>query len=152
MNNSFVKNWNEERRSAPRHKIGSESSILITAVGDSAGNKESCFVLQGRLRDVSLSGVAIIISFKDMIELKSLGNDLTLHLLLPLSVKAIELDATPVRYEPLDGKGAGRILVGARITNMKGRDRILFMEFINRLEPGTKLELQVQMQASVRTV
>ena len=151
MNDSFEKNWtDEERRSAPRHKIELDSSILITAIDNTAETTEPCFVLQGRLRDVSLSGLAIIISFKDMIELKLLGDDLTLHLLLPLTVKAIELDATPVRYEPLDGKG--RVLVGARITNMKGRDRILFMEFINRLEPGRKLELQVQMQASVRTV
>ena len=121
----------EERRQTPRHKNELKSLIQITAISNSAEVKEPLFVLQGQLLDVSLSGLAMTISLNNVGELKLLEEDLSVHLLLSLPVKAIELDATVVRYRSLVGSRTVQILVGARITNMKERDRRLFMEFIN---------------------
>jgi hypothetical protein len=121
----------EERRAAPRHKNEFKSSVQITAISNAAEVKEPLFVLQGQLLNVSLSGLAMTISLNNAGELKLLEEDLTLHLLLSLPVKAIELDATVVRYKPLVGSKTEQVLVGAHITNIKERDRRLFMEFIN---------------------
>jgi hypothetical protein len=55
-----------------------------------------------------------------------------IRLLLPLPVKAIELEVSPVRYQPLGE--AEKVLMGAFITDMKGSDRVIFMEFINDYE------------------
>lgn len=57
---------------APRYKIELESSILVTAVETSGA--EEYFFFQGQLRDVSISGLAIMISDKDKTELDRLGN------------------------------------------------------------------------------
>lgn len=121
-----------ERRAAPRHKVNLRASVIITAVtmNTQAGESEdaeSYFVLQGQLLDVSKTGLALIVSRSDARELKRLGDDIVFRLLLPLPVEAIELEAAPVRYRQMDG--TDRILVGAVITNMNGRDRILFMDF-----------------------
>jgi hypothetical protein len=125
---------NQEQRAAPRYAINLKSSVLITAIRNSADDKKSYLVLQGHLRDVSMTGLALIISYDDMRELEMFGDDLIMHLLLPLPVEAIELEAAPVRYQRLDESEKGKVLVGAQITNMKGRDRILFMDFIREGE------------------
>ena len=90
--------------------------------------------MQGQLLDVSVSGLALIISNDDMLKLNELGDELKLRLLLPLPAQAIELEAVPVRYQKLNEGKAGKILLGAQITDMSGRDRILFMDFIHQYE------------------
>lgn len=65
----------EEQRRAPRHKIELKSSVLITVISYSADDKESYFVLQAQLLNVSISGLALIISNADMQALKRLGNN-----------------------------------------------------------------------------
>lgn len=69
-----------------------------------------------------------------MKELGIFGMDWVIQLLLPLPSGAIELEVTPVRYQRLDETEMDEILVGTHITNMSGRDRVLFMEFIHECE------------------
>ena len=136
MNNSDEKSVSgNERRAATRHEISLSSSVLITASSGSADAKEPYLFLQGQLLDVSRSGLALIISTDDMRELQMLGSDPLLRLLLPLPTKAIELEASPVRFEHQEDENAEvSVLMGAHITNMSSRDRILFMKFINDYE------------------
>ena len=139
-------NFNEERRVAARHKVNLKASVIITAVGRAAkagkqeeeddDDAESYLILQGQLLDVSRTGLALIISNADARELGKLADDLVFRLLLPLPAQAIELEAVPVRRQRLETSKTGRILVGASITNMSGRDRVLFMDFIDRFEDG----------------
>lgn len=128
---------NKERRIAPRHRVNLQAPVLISAISNYAKDNEPYFVLRGRLCDVSLSGIAIIVSRKDRLELEQLGDAITLRLLLPLPVQAIELDAMPVRYQRLNEGEESDVLIGAQITNMNGRDRILFMDFIYEFETGS---------------
>jgi hypothetical protein len=128
----LIADW--ERRAAPRYKIELHSSVLITAFGSSADDKESCLVLQGQMLDVSISGLGLIVSNADIKELIKLGKDSVMRLLLPLPKKAIELEAVPVRYQQLDKKDADKVLIGALIRDMNGSDRILFMQFIREGE------------------
>ena len=135
MNNFYKETISgEDRRIASRYKINLKSSVLITAIQNSADEEEIYLILQGQLRDVSMTGLALIISYDDMQELTIFGEDSLLRLLLPLPVQAIELEAFPVRYQWLDESQNGEVLIGAQITNMNGRDRILFMEFIRENE------------------
>ena len=122
----------EAKQIAPRHQVNLRSSVLITALA--ADESEDYYVLQGQLLDVSVSGLALIISNDDMLKLNELGDELKLRLLLPLPAQAIELEAVPVRYQKLNEGKAGKILLGAQITDMSGRDRILFMDFIHQYE------------------
>lgn len=125
----------QERRAASRHKVNLDASVIITAVKPAAGDaSESYHILQAQLLDVSRTGLGLIISNSDIQQLKAFGDDLTFRLLLPLPAEAIELEAVPVRYERLNETETRRIVVGANVTNMKGRDRVLFMDFINRFE------------------
>lgn len=143
--NEFYKQINPstDRRIASRYRINLKSSVLITAIQISADGEESYLILQGQLRDVSVTGLALTISYDDMQELTVFGEDSLLRLLLPLPNQAIELEAFPVRYEWLDNSETNEVLVGAQITNMKGRDRVIFMDFIleNELAQTSEQEL-----------
>ncbi len=143
INDSSKEPGSKERRAAPRYKIELKSSVLITIISNSATDKESYLVLQAQLLDVSTSGLALIISSADMIELRELGNDSMIRLLLPLPKKAIELEAIPVRYQQLDKNKDDKILLGAQITNMNSFDRILFMEFIREGEEAYRRKVNV---------
>lgn len=141
MSDDFGRNAMQvsERRIAPRHKVRLRASVLITAVARDSrddGDEEQYFALQGQLLDISRSGLAIIISGEDRQELKSLGKDtIVLQLLLPLPARAIELEAVPARFAEINLREKKKVLLGAHITRMSERDRILFEDFISRCEP-----------------
>lgn len=124
----------KERRVAPRYKISLKAPVLITAITGATVDKEQYFVLRGQTLDVSISGLALIIPNSDWREIERLGRDCLLRLLLPLPSEAIELEVSPVRFQLLNESERGEILVGTHIINMKGRDRILFMEFVRDCE------------------
>lgn len=118
---------------APRHKVNLEGSVLMTAVAQNEDGEEQYLALQGNLLDVSRSGLALIISDEDHCELEALGNKTVLQLLLPLPVQAIELEVVPVRSEQLP-QSKNKVLIGAQIVKMSGRDQILFTDFIDQYE------------------
>lgn len=62
----------KERRAAPRHFAELREPVLITAVGLSVSDAEACLFLRGRTHDVSISGLAIIISDDDRQESQSI--------------------------------------------------------------------------------
>ncbi|HEV2705428.1 MAG TPA: response regulator [Pyrinomonadaceae bacterium] len=119
-----------ERRIAPRHKARLESSVLMIAAKETAaGHKEQMLTLTGYTHDISESGVGLIVAAEDMEALDSLGATYTLRLVLTLPKGPVELLITPVRYQQLE---EGReYLIGAQITDMSGRDRVRYMEYIS---------------------
>jgi hypothetical protein len=126
------KSINTEQRAAPRYKINLERSILVTAINHQESGEEVYYVLQALLLDVSLSGLALIVSSTDAVELRQMGDALIMQMLLPLPVKSIELEVEVVRYKLLEDNED--FLIGAHITDMSGSDRIIFMEFIRERE------------------
>ena len=121
----------EEKRQSPRYRIDLRSSVLVTAV--KIADEAEYVVLQGQLLDVSLSGLALVVSEEDIAELNKLGADIRLQLLLPLPGEAIAVEAMPMRYQKLAATEKSQVLIGAQITNMSGRDRIVFINFIHGL-------------------
>ena len=128
------KNKIAERRAAPRFKVNLKASVLIMIVWEGSVENERFLPLVGQTRDVSQSGIAVLISKGDLAEIEKLAGDWIMKLLLPLPSGSIELEAEPRRFQPFDERDAGKVLVGAHITNMSGRDRIVFIEFIRECE------------------
>lgn len=128
----------KERRAAPRHIAELKAPVLITAIGLSGRDTEECLFMHGRTHDVSVSGLALIISNEDRQELSRLGNEWVMHLLLPLPKEAIEIEVTPVRFQPFASGKTGEILVGAHITRINDRERVLFLDFIHECEASQR--------------
>jgi len=125
-----------DRRIAPRHKARLETNVLIIAAQETAeGHKEEMLTLTGYTYDISESGVGLVVSAEDKKALDNLGSACTLRLVLTLPKGPIELVITPVRHQRLDeGK---EYLIGAQITDMSGRDRVRFMEYISEQSSET---------------
>lgn len=122
-----------ERRIALRYKVRLETRVLMIAERQDEGGLEEVLPLSGYTRDVSESGLALIVTGKDMAALSALGEGYTLRLVLTLPAGPIQLTVTPVRYQRLEEAEGAAFLVGAQVSDMCGRDRVLFMEFIRDL-------------------
>lgn len=126
-----------DRRVATRHIANLKAPVLITAICTGADNREQCLFLQGRTADVNLTGVALIISSEDWQELESFGNEWVMRLLLPLPDEAIELEVTPVRFQPTASERSDHVLIGAQISRIGERERAVFMKFIRDCESSS---------------
>lgn len=122
-----------ERRAAPRYKVRLETRVLMIAERETGGGDADVLPLSGYTRDISESGLAVIITSRDMDALSALGEDYTLRLVVTLPAGPVQLTVAPARYQRLGETETADFLVGAQITDMSGRDRVLFMEFIRGL-------------------
>ena len=126
-----------ERRAAPRYKVRLETRALMIAEREAEGGEGDVLPLSGYTRDISESGLALIIESEDMDALSSFGEGYTLRLVLTLPSGPIQLTVTPVRYQRAGETMDAGFLIGAQITDMSGRDRVMFMEFIHHLADRT---------------
>lgn len=122
-----------ERRIAPRHEIRIETRVLLMAVREAESEKEEVLLLTGYTYDISDGGLALIVNEKDMIALSDFAHTYKLRLMLTLPTGPMELIVTPVRTQRFGEVEQGEYLVGTRITDMSGRDRVLFMQYIRDL-------------------
>jgi CheY-like chemotaxis protein len=120
----------DERRGAPRLEAHLEARVLMIAEreGESAG--EEVLALSGYARDVSESGLALVVSEQEADEVFSLGEGSLLRMTLPLPGGPVGLTAKPVRREQVS---EGVCVIGAQITDMSGRDRVIFMNYLREL-------------------
>jgi len=98
-----------------------------------SGGAEHTLPLMGYTRDISETGVALVVAAKNASMLSSLGQGYTLQLVLTLPAGPVELEVTPARYEQINegGSPAGaRTLIGARITRISDEDRARFTEYL----------------------
>ncbi|MBC7912393.1 MAG: response regulator [Pyrinomonadaceae bacterium] len=128
----------DNRRTAPRYQIEVEarmSSVLVfNKKPDDDDEEEEMLMVAGYTHDISESGLGIIVPEGSLEEDVVLGS--TFHVVLGLSMGSLSIEATAVRYQSLTPeKGC---LIGARITNMSGRDRVLFLQYLHML--GSKSE------------
>jgi hypothetical protein len=127
--------FNTERRAAPRRNVKLEFRVLVVATKTTAEGKEHALPLIGYTRDISESGLALLVSAKSMSVLYSLGQNYTLQLVLTLPTGPVELEAVPARYQHIkDGEAGSHILIGAQITKISDEDRKRFVEYLNLFE------------------
>jgi hypothetical protein len=127
--------FNKERRAAPRREVKLEFRVLLMAKKTRADGEEQMLPLVGYTRNVSESGLALLISAKSMGVLYSLGTSYTLQLVLTLPGGSVEMEITPVRYQHINEGSAGSlILIGAQITTMSDEDRARFVQYLGTFQ------------------
>jgi len=120
-----------ERRIAPRHEVKLETRVLMLAEGEADGGV--VLTLSGHTRDVSESGLGLVVTANDRRALADLGDGYTLRLVLTVPSGPVELTVTPVRFEKLGQSEDEDFLIGASIIDMSGRDRVRFMGYVREL-------------------
>lgn len=127
--------FNIERRAAPRRNIKLEFRVLLVATKMNAEGEEQTMPLIGYTRDVSQSGLALLVSAKSMSVLYGLGHNYKLQLVLTLPTGPIELEVTPVRYQHInEGRAGSFILIGAQITRIDDEDRTRFIKYLDSFQ------------------
>ncbi|HEX8847349.1 MAG TPA: PilZ domain-containing protein [Pyrinomonadaceae bacterium] len=135
------------RRRAPRYITHLEAGLALRVslpnTGSSARTPGKALRLSGYTRDISETGLAIIVP-TIRIEGQYITNDnRTLRIMLKLPTGPVEILAKPVRYSPLedDAKDTG-YLVGVQITGMSDDDRARFNAYIQTLTRKTEVRSQ----------
>jgi hypothetical protein len=124
----------EDRRQSPRLDANLEArlefSVLLREAETNEGGVQHLRAVAGHTMNISEAGLAVMLYAQNIDEQYLLGAEgsMAIELDLPNGL-AIELQATPVRYEKRD-EG---YLIGARISEMSERDRGLFKEYLNEL-------------------
>ena len=124
-----------ERRAAPRREVKLEFRVLLIATKTSAEGEEQMLPLIGYTRNVSESGLALLVSAKNMSVLYSLGYSYTLQLVLTLPAGSVEMEVSPVRYQHIkESSGGSLILIGAHITKISDEDRTRFVQYLRSFQ------------------
>ena len=121
-----------DRRRAPRYRVRLPLSVtLIDAPPVIPGGRRK-LSLDGYTRDVSATGLAIIVPAIRIGDRYLTGEDRQLRISLELPTGPVELVALPVRHEQLDAEEANDVgfLIGVQIAEMSREDRERFERFI----------------------
>ncbi len=129
------------RRAAPRYTTHLDAALILSvSVGAGAGgnrvDKEGGGLrLAGYTRDISQTGLAIIVPAIHIGGQYLTSQNRMLEITLRLPGGHIQLQATPVRYSPLeeDAKDTGYV-IGVRITSMPPRDRARYDAYLDKMK------------------
>ncbi len=125
------------RRRAPRHKMRLPLSLSLLDLRPKANGANRSPALEGYTRDVSETGLALIIPAIRIGEHYLTGEDRTLSILLEFPTGPIQMSVVPVRYERLDESETEKgYLVGVSITEMSDDDRARFVAHMRKLTKG----------------
>jgi DNA-binding response OmpR family regulator len=119
----------EYRRTAPRYQAQVEARLSIVLVfegeQDEQGEDEM-LMIAGYTHDISESGLGIIVPEGSLDEQTIIGA--TFHIVLGLETGPLDIEAKAARCQRLENEKG--YLIGAQITNMNGRDRVLFLQYL----------------------
>lgn len=112
----------EQRRAAPRHRAQCEVRLILSqsvVSTEAAGRTSGPLTIPGRTRDISATGIALIVASPRLVDLYFSGENFPLLIELQLPTGAIQIDAVTVRCEDLGKKGAeAGCLIAVRIVEM----------------------------------
>lgn len=124
----------DDRRQAPRLEANLQArlefSVLLREADAGTDGVQHLRACAGHTLNLSVGGLAVVLHAQNIDEEYLLGGDgsMAIELDLPNGL-AIEIQATPVRYEKLE-EG---YLIGAKISQMSERDRELFEEYLEEI-------------------
>jgi hypothetical protein len=126
------------RRVAPRYVTHLEAGLALSVSLSKAkpGEQDAGqqLKLAGYTRDISATGLAIIVPTIRIGGQYLTGENRTLAIVLKLPTGQVQIKGTPVRYSPLDEEGTDTgYLVGVQITSMSDEDRALFNAYLDTL-------------------
>ena len=126
------------RRRAPRYltHLEAELALSVSMPNAKAGRKGTGqpLKLAGYSRDVSATGLALIVPTIRVGGQYITGENRTLEIMLKLPTGDVQVRATPVRYNPLEEDGADTgYLIGVQIIWMSDEDRKRFDAYLATL-------------------
>ena len=134
--------YENDRRSAPRHRTQLAIRVLVLVTKKMAENLESVLTCTGYTHNISESGLALIISARSINETFLDKGDCKMQVVLTLPVGSVEITAIPVRYEYVLGgeTNSGQdvptddgFLVGMFITEISPEARARYLEYIREI-------------------
>ena len=131
-----VTNFVETHKHAPRRAVILTSRISLagkrqTGSGPLPSSLTLRPTLKGRTRDLSASGLALVLPAVHLGGLYFTDGERRLCVALDLERKTVEMEVVPVRYEKLEDDSG--YLVGVKILTMSETDRIGYDDFLNAL-------------------
>jgi PilZ domain len=118
-----------DRRRAPRYRMRLPFTLSLPDARSNRGGARSAPVIEGFTRDVSETGLALILPAIRIGEHYLTGSGSSLHLTLEFPTGPLQMVVTPVRYERLDENETEKgYLIGVSITEMSDPDRARFNE------------------------
>ena len=126
------------RRRAPRYRTHLEAGLALTVSVPGArarvAHAGEPLKLAGYTRDISATGLAIIVPSIRIGGNYITGENRTLQILLKLPGGVVKIYGTPVRYSPLDEDATDTgYLVGVHIERMSDEDRAHFDAYIEKM-------------------
>ena len=127
------------RRTAPRRYAQHEARLEFSAslLGEKTGRRDDTLpaTLNGYTRDISETGLALIVPDVQIEEHDLTGSNRALRVMLEFPGAPIVLEATPVRCQSLapEGREKEGSLLCVRITQMSVRDRASFTKYLRKL-------------------
>lgn len=119
-----------DRRRAPRHLV--RLAVVVSLLEERAGAPPT---LAGHTRDVSSTGLGVVLPSIRVGERYLAGEGQTLRVVLRLPDAQVRLYATPVRYERFDpGDAEAGYLIGLRLTGGDERDRAAYDTYLSTLK------------------
>ena len=120
-----------DRRHAYRRRVKVPVSVSIHHFDGHTNGRRPVPAIQGHTRDVSSTGLGLIVPAIRIGEHYLTGEDRQLKIVLDLPSGPIQMIVTPVRYEPIDpGEDEQGFVIGARITEISPQDRESFKSFM----------------------
>ncbi|HEY6046374.1 MAG TPA: PilZ domain-containing protein [Pyrinomonadaceae bacterium] len=134
---SRVRVYFKDRRQSPRAHTRVLFSISIRRKARSNGAPAADRTLKGHTRDVSVTGLAMMLPQVHLEGHHLAAESRELQLMLELPGGAIPMVVVPKRYEKLDEAELGcNYLIGAKIVQISDEDRIRLENFISRSLSG----------------
>jgi hypothetical protein len=125
-----------DRRNSPRRRAQRQARLLfnVSVLSDDAvGSRTQTIPLVGFTRDISETGLALIVPSLRIGDRYLVDEGCTLRVVLvDLPTGEIEIYATPRRYEELQGAEPGH-LIGVEITDISEIDRSRLNQYLNML-------------------
>ena len=127
-----------DRRRAPRYLTHLEAGLAISVslpnAKAAAKGTGQLLKLAGYTRDVSATGLALIVPTIRIGGQYITGENRPLEIMLKLPTGPIQVKATSVRYAPLEGEGTDTgYLIGVQIVSMSDEDRAHFNAYLQTL-------------------
>lgn len=128
---SRVRTYLKDRRQSPRLRVRLLLSVSVRRKTNSNGATSSTRTLKGHTRDLSVSGMAMLLPQVHLAGYHLAAEGRELNVMLELPDGEMSLVVLPRRYEMLDDSELGcSYLIGAKIVEVSDEDRIRLEGFI----------------------
>ena len=125
------------RRRAPRLQARAVVIVSLVVARVASRTPPNLPTIAGHTRDISATGLALIVPIIRIGERYLTGEDHLLNITLKLPAGAVQLQASPMRYEQLDEDDPDTgYLIGVHIKEMSDRDRTIFTDYLRTLRKG----------------